>query len=571
MRLVNVMAGLLLLAGSATLEAQLQIRPRFGVAVPMRDGVTLVADVWVPDTVGRHPTILIRTPYVRTAQFRRYGLKAYLERGYAVVLQDARGRGDSDGRFRFYFPEADDGYDTIEWIARQPWSNGKVGMDGGSYLATVQWLAARERPPALACMIPTAPSGRLFDELPYQGGAFRLEWALSWLNGVSGRSDQNETWQLGSPDRLATHRPLLTMDEAFGRPMPLYREFLNHSTLDSYWRPLHFTAEDFARISIPVLHVTGWYDGDQLGALYYWDGMEAHGPVKDNRHLIIGPWTHGQTYLGGAERVGAFTFPEASTLPIQQMRLDFFDACLKETERFVAPRVRLFLTGSNRWIEADRYPLPMAEPTPLYLHSAGKANSAAGDGRLSWSAPGTQPPDRYRYDPRNPVRSRGIATDHRPGQQRQDVLVYTSEVLKDSVDVVGRVFVKLYAASDARDTDFTAKLLDVYPDGRSIKLGPTDVGVRRARYRNGYDREELLEPGKTELYTIELFDVGHTFLPGHRIQVEVSSSAFPYIDANTNTGNPVATDTAFRVASQTIYHDNARSSHVLLPILPRRR
>jgi putative CocE/NonD family hydrolase len=535
----------------------------------MRDGINLVGDVWLPDSGARFPTILIRTPYVRTAQFRRYRLVEYLKHGYAVVLQDTRGRGDSDGTFDFYFPEARDGYDTIEWIARQPWSNGKVGTDGGSYLGTVQWLAARERPSHLACMIPTAPSGRLFDEIPYQGGAFSMGWALEWMNGVSDRGSQNETWDLVKPERFVNHRPLLTMDEAFGRRIPFYRDALTHSTLDSYWKRIQFTAADFAKISIPVLHVTGWYDGDQPGALFYWDGMEEHGPVKENRFLIVGPWVHAQTYLGGADHVGAFTFTPESILDIQGERIKFFDSCLKgSASAYEAPRVRLFVTGSNRWIEANRYPLPQARLTPLYLRSGGKANSLSGDGTLSWETPRAEEADRYTYDPKEPVPVKGVAADHTSIEQRPDVLVYTTPALTDPVEVVGRVMVTIYAATDARDTDFIAKLLDVFPDGRAVKLGPTEAGVRRARYRNGYEREQLLTSTGPEKYLIELYDVGHAFLPGHRIRLEISSSAFPYVNPNQNTGNPVATDTLWKTAHQTIYHDAEHPSRVMLPILP---
>jgi len=535
----------------------------------MRDGVRLVADVWMPDSGGRFPTILIRTPYIKAPQFKRDRLANYVKAGYAVVLQDTRGRGDSGGEFDFYFSEGKDGYDTIEWIARQPWSNGKVAMDGGSYLGTVQWLAARERPPDLACIAPTAPSGRIFDEIPYLGGAFRMEWALPWINQVSGRVSQADLAELVKWEQIMRHRPLLTMDEAFGRPMPLYRAFLAHPTLDEYWKRIQFSEADFRKIDIPVLHVTGWFDGDQLGALYYWDGIERYGPRRDNRFLVVGPWTHAMTYLGGERKVGEFEVGPESILDIQAIRIAFFDYCLKgATARFEAPRVRLYVTGANRWIAAERYPLPEVQPRSLYLRGAGAANSVEGDGRLSWEPPGEERPDTFTYDPKNPVPSKGITQDHRSIESRRDVLVYTGETLVDPVEIVGRVFVSLSAASDATDTDFTAKLLDVYPDGRAVILGPSAAGVRRARYRNGYQRTEPLVPNHPEEFSIELFDMAHRFLPGHRIRVEVSSSASPFVAPNPNTGLPVATDTTWRIARQTIYHDARRASRVLLPVLP---
>jgi len=550
-------------------ESAAQWQQRFGVATPMRDGVKLVSDIYIPADTGRWPTILIRTPYVKTPQFRRYKLSAYLQNGYAVVLQDTRGRGDSEGEFDFYFPEGKDGYDTIEWIAKQNWSNGRVGTDGGSYLGTVQWLAAREQPPALACMISTAPSGRLFDEIPFLGGAWRGEWAVPWLGSVAGRVSQSDLADLVKWSDVYQHRPLRTADLKAGRELPLYRQFLEHPTLDDYWKRIQFGPRDFEKIRVPVMTVTGWYDGDQLGALYYWDGMEKRGGQEDTRWLTIGPWTHAMTYLGGEKKVGDIEASAESIIPIQANRIAFFDWCLKRSAQSVGfPRVRIFVTGANRWIQAEKYPLPEMKATPLYLRSGGSANSGAGDGRLTWDAPKQEPSDTFTYDPRNPVPSKPIARDHREVEARKDVLVYTTEALTTPVEIVGRIFVTLVAASDATDTDFTAKLLDVYPDGRSVLLGPSEVGVKRARYRKGYERTELLTPGKAEEYSIELFDMGHRFLAGHRIRVEISSSASPYVTPNSNTGLPIASDTTFRIARQTVFHDATRQSRVILPVIP---
>ena len=558
-----------LLTGAAASPASAQWQQRFGVATPMRDGVKLVSDIWIPSDTGRWPTILIRTPYVKTPQFRRYKLAVYLQNGYAVVLQDTRGRGDSEGQFDFYFPEGKDGFDTIEWIAKQPWSNGRVGTDGGSYLGTVQWLAAREQPPALQCMISTAPSGRIFDEIPFLGGAWRGEWAVPWIAGVAGRVSQSELAELVKWSDVFHHRPLLTTDARAGRELPLYREFLAHPTLDDYWKRIQFGPADFEKIRVPVMTVTGWFDGDQLGALYYWDGLEKRGGQEDTRWLTIGPWTHAMTYLGGEKKVGLIESSQESIVPIQENRIAFFDWCLKKAKpRPDIPRVRVFVTGANRWIHADRYPIPEMEVKSLYLRSGGAANSSAGDGRLAWDAPRQEPADTFTYDPKNPVPSMPIARDHQSVEKRRDVLVYTSDSLTAPVEIVGRVFVTLVAASDAVDTDFTAKLLDVHPDGRAVLLGPSEVGVKRARYRQGYDRMVPLTPGKAEEYSIELFDIGHRFLPGHRIRVEISSSAAPFITPNSNTGLPIATDTTWRVARQTVYHDAARPSRVLLPVVP---
>ena len=565
----GILAAVGLIVGPVTARAQAV--NRFGLLVPMRDGVRLSANVWIPAGTGRFPTILLRTPYDKTPQFNRYRLVNYLKAGYAVVVQDTRGRGDSEGVFDFYFPEGRDGFDTIEWIAAQAWSNGRVGTDGGSYLGTVQWLVARERPPHLACMIPTASSGRLFDEIPYQGGAFRLAWALPWLNETSGRVSQSGLNELVHWDSLAVQRPLVRHDTLMGRPIALYQRFLAHSTLDSYWKRIHFTDRDFAAIAVPTLTLTGWFDGDQLGALWYWDGMSRRPGGAGDNFLVIGPWTHAQTYLGGALKTGAFTFDSVSIIKTQELRIKFFDWCLKQSRaRFDEPRVRAYLMGSNRWIESDRYPVSSVESRSYYLRSSGRANSLDGDGALSTEAPPDDPSDHFTYDPKRPVPSGDPSTDQREVERRPDVLVYTTPVLDASVDVLGRVFVELVIGSDATDTDFTAKLIDVFPDGRAILLGPVATGVTRTRYRNSHERPEPLVPGKATPVRVELFDVGHSFLPGHRIRIEVSSSSFPYIDANLNTGRPFATDTTSQVASQTVYHDRSRASRLLLPILPRR-
>ena len=504
-------------------------------------------------------------------------MEYFVRHGYAVVLQDVRGRGDSDGEFHFYFGEGEDGYDTIEWIAQQPWSNGDVGTSGGSYLGTVQWLAARERPPHLRCIIPTASSGRLFDEIPYLGGAFRLGWAIDWLNDTSARSSQRAGADALDWETILAHRPLFTLDDFMGRRIPLWKEFLQHSTLDEYWAPLHFEAWDFQQIDIPVLTVTGWLDGDQSGALSYWDGMARHNPENSEHYLIMGPWLHAQTYLGGALSVGELELSPASVLPIQDIRRQFFDYCLKgSAPSFDAPRARAYLTSAGRWLELDGYPPPQATPTPLYLRGGGAdspregaANSLLGDGRLTWDAPsGNEPPDRFVYDPQNPVPTVGRAVDQRPVQRRDDVLVYTTEPLADTVAIMGRAFVRLHAASDALDTDFTAKIQDVYPDGRAVGLGSTEAGgVRRGRYLKGYLSTELLTPNQPELFEIELFDIGHAFRPGHRIRIEISSSAFPMVNPNQNTGHPVAIDTEWKTANQIVFHDAERASHVLLPVL----
>ena len=556
--------------GVCSLNAQ---TAQFGIAVPMRDGVQLSADIWMPSESGPHPAILVRTPYGKTNDFDGSNLESlgptYARHGYVFVLQDVRGRGDSDGDFDFFFQEGRDGFDSVEWIAKQPWSNGRVGMLGLSYLGTVQWLAASTHPPHLVCIAPTTPGGRYFDELPYVGGAFELDWALHWLNGVAGRINQSASERLLNWREIYNHRPLLTMDEVMGRPMRLYREFLEHNTLDEYWKRIAFGPETFRAITIPTLTTTGWFDWVQPGALFYWRGMQAFSPARSQQYLVIGPWTHMETFFGGHLNVGGFKFSSDSVIDNGAMQLAFFDHFMKEPSGELSqPNALIYVTGINRWFHFDQYPPPEASMKRLYLHGPAPHEDNE-TGTLSWEMPDqSESPDQYTYDPRDATPMSTPGTDQRDLEKRRDVLVYSSQTLTQPLEVIGAVKLHLAASSDAMDTDFAAKVIDVFPDGRALNLGPRGVGVLRARYRNGYAKAELLTPGKAEEFEIVLFDIGHVFLPGHRIRVEVESSAFPYINPNQNTGNPVATDVEWKVAHQTVYHDKVRASYLILPVLP---
>lgn len=565
MRVSVFLLGSILLASPAAA----QIRPEFGIMIPMRDGVRLAADLWRPEAPGRYPVLLVRTPYMKTGlnlgEWGRY----FAKQGYIFVVQDTRGRGDSEGKFVFFAGDGRDGFDSIEWLARQPWSNGKVGTLGLSYLGTVQWLAAKEHPPHLACMAPTAPAGRWFEEIPYLGGAFAYEWALNWVNGTSGRISQNPNAAEVDWTKILAHRPILTSDSVMGRVMPLYRSWLLHPVEGPFWHQMEYTAKDFAGITIPTLTTTGWYDADQPGAMMYWRGLMANAPDKSRHFLVAGPWSHIQTFAGGEAKIGDTELTPDAAIDNKAIHLAFFDWCLKgKTATFDEPRAKVYVTGVNAWRTFDAYPPATMSPKKLYLTSDGSANTLSGTGRLTWTPPDDAKPDRITYDPKNPVPGHmgDLGLDRRQIQQREDVLVYTSDALSEPVEIIGKVMVTLEAASDARDTDFTAVLSDVDPDGRALKLGPV-VSIRRARYRHGFAKEELLTPGKTETYQLELYDIGHQFRAGHRIRLEISSSAAPYFNPNQNTGNPVATDTAWKVAHQTIYHDRARASSITLPVV----
>lgn len=536
-----------------------QVAQKPGLRAPMRDHVELVTNVWLPSAGGPFPVVLLRTPYDNdSTQFERLGLRAYVEAGYAVAIQSVRGRGGSGGGFSLFFAEGADGHDAIEWLARQPWCDGKVAMDGGSYLGTVQWLAARERPPHLACILPAVPGGDWFHEIPYMGGALQVDWAFSWLSGIAGRAFDFEA----TGDRnLEKYRPLADAERVLG-PLPVYRDVVRHPPTDRYWQPLFFTAADFARVAAPVFTVTGWYDGDQAGTLRYWEGLRRANPALP-AELIIGPWEHAQCYLGGEPALRELQLGEHSVLPMRRLRLAFLDEHLRGRPRPAAPRARVFVTGSNRWHDLDAYP-PPADAQRWFLASGGRANTSAGDGRLT-TAGAAGAADRFAFDPVDPVPYKPGAADHRDVEARADVLVYSSEVLAEPLTVLGPVEAELHVTSTAPDTDFTCKLLDVHPDGRAVSL--THVGgALRARYREGFDRAVALAPGQPAVLRIRLSHVGHTFRPGHRLRLEVSSSCFPMIDPNPNTGTDPATETRCVTAQQAVLHDPAHPSHLLLPI-----
>ena len=578
------------------IAAQTKIRDQFGVRISMRDGAKLAADIFLPITPGRYPTIFEITPYGRGTGVVTGGCgercfrnehRYWVENGYVFVMVDERGRGDSEGEFDWMYPDINDGYDVVEWIAKQPWSNGKVGMRGASYTGTSQWYAAKNRPPHLSCINPSATIGRPLEEMPYNDGAFRLGWALSWINETADRSEQGAfdiDW-----DAALKHRPLATLDEFLGRKLPMYRKFLEHSTLDEYWKRIQFTEADFRRIDIPTLAFTGWYDGTEPGTIFYYEGMKEYSPAKDRQYIVIGPWIHATAPKGGHDesdkeftRIADLDFPKDSLLPGLEIVRAFFDTCLKGGPKFQQASAKIYLMGSNRWLDLPQYPPPNVKVQPMYLHSDGTANALKGNGTLSWDVPKRQEkPDEYNYDPMNPVPNhygdkgnprdgfKEFPVNLAPVLDRPDVLVYVSDLMTKPLSIAGNVVLILAAASDARDTDFTSFIEDVGPDGRGMKLGPLDGGQIRARYRNGFDHEELLTPNQPTEMKIDYFDIGHTFLPGHRIRVSISSSTFPYITANPNTGNPIATDTdPPKVAHQRIFHDPTHMSRVLLPVIP---
>ena len=548
--------------------------------VSMRDGIKLAVD-FVDTKTERFPVILELTPYGRGPRGVNYRYEApyWFEYGYVFVIADCRGTGDSEGELAFFTREGEDGYDLIEWIARQSWSNGRVGMRGSSYTGTNQWYIAREQPPHLLCITPSASLGHPMQDIPYRDGAFGVGWAISWILNVVKMPNGFHP----DPTSWLNHRPLYTLDEyVIGKILPVYRTFLDHPLYDSYWRSIDFIPDDFARITIPSLAFTGWFDGTMPGTILRFQGVRQYAPHRDDQFLIVGPYTHEDAPDGGYDyhtgkpvtKVGDVPIANNALLPGLNMTHEFFDWCLKNGSRPDWKPARIYVTGSDRWITRDVFPPPEAYEKSLFLNSGGHANTIEGDGRLQWNPPNVTATDSYPYDPRHPVssdmhgKSTVLPVDINSYLNRQDILVYTSEPLDKSITIIGDIIVELTISSTVSDTDFVVELMDVMIDGRSIKMGSKSAGQLRTRYREGFDHEVLMSPNQTYLIRIELHAIGHTFLPSHRIRLAVTSSFFPWISANPNTGAPIASDIqAPIVAQQTIYHGQNQISRIRMMVV----
>ncbi len=549
------------------------------VAVVMGDGVVLRADVYLPAVDAPVPAILSRTPYDR-----RFGLTPAAavdpdratEAGFAMVCQDVRGQHTSEGEFYPFLWEASDGRDTVEWIASQPWCNGAVAMAGRSYAGATQWLAAAERPPHLNAIAPVVTGSDYYHGWVYQGGAFQLGFNLFWVHMMSGRK-RKDSLTLQFEHLPLTEPPLLDESEA-GR---FYQEWLSHSTDDEYWQAMSINRR-YRQMQVPAFNVGGWYDIFLGGTLENFTGMRRDGGSEAARagtRLLVGPWAHGSTY-GQYPDHGFEQFGGEDRIDLDEHQLRFFSTHLCPGERGLDadPPVRLFVMGLNRWRDEDEWPPARTRDAAWFLHSDGDAGGAGGT--LSPARPGEEAPrDSYVYDPADAAPTLGGPTslpgrflqtnagpqDQRDVEERPDVLVYTSDVLEEPLEVTGPLSLVLWAATSARDTDFVAKLCDVEPDGVSRILAE---GILRARFREGHDRPQLVTPDEVLEYRIDLVATSNVFLGGHRIRVLVTSSSFPRFDRNANTGHTLGVDGPgdLVTARQTIFHDARRPSHIVLPV-----
>lgn len=579
----------------------MQIRIERDVRITMRDGTALAADIYRPDVWEPLPVLLQRTPYnkdVWSVASTGADLYQLVRAGYVVVLQDTRGRFASEGTFRPFETEAQDGADTIEWLARQPWSSGKIGMIGASYFGATQWLAATQAPPGLAALAPFVTPANYHEGWVYRGGAFELGFSLYWTllflatgelerrQRIGGAGSEDLTRLLAELDQVETlfeHLPLSDAP-ALRELAPYYLEWLQHPAYDNYWRDLA-PSEHYEQVTAPALNMGGWYDLFLGGTIQNFTDMRRRGGsefARQAQHLVIGPWAHG-VYSG--------TFPERSyghgagtdAFGLTTLQIRWFDHWLKgqDTGLLQEPPVQLFVMGSNSWRSYRDWPPPEAATIRYFLHSSGGANSRFGDGMLSWQAPTrVEQEDIYLYDPRHPVPTTGGATylpgvyvganagprDQRAIEERHDVLCYTSDPLADAIEVIGPVRLILFVSSSAPDTDFTGKFVDVAPDGRAECLCD---GIVRMRYATSRAQPAFLQPGHIYEIEVDLGATAYRFARGHRMRVEVSSSNFPRFDRNLNTDADFATGDARHAtaAVNRVHHTAVSPSHLLLWVM----
>jgi putative CocE/NonD family hydrolase len=560
-----------------------------GHQIAMRDGVRLSTDIYTPRNEGKFPVILIRTPYKK--EMVELQARSYARRGYAVAVQDCRGRFGSEGVWEPFINEPKDGYDTIEWLAAQPWSSGKVGMIGGSYVGWVQWWAASQHPPHLVTIIPNVSPPDPFYNIPYEHGAFFILGAMWWADVL----ESNATGDLSGAamgkigdkkyGKLLNTLPVIDLDKTvLGKENPYWRHWIAHPVDDDWWEQADFLAK-LRDVNLPVFHQSGWFDGDGIGTKLNYQQMKEFGHA--NQKLTIGPWGHTDT---SARKFGEHDFGPQAVIDLQRDYLRWFDHWLKGVDNGITrePLVSIYVMGANQWLHGASYPLPATKFTRLYFTSAGKANTSKGDGSLTFDEPPDgAPADKYVYDPGDPTpdpdffewteeqdkqvraaedkKKEAEAHHEQVTASRPDILVYQTPTLTEPLTFAGPLSTVLYASSTAIDTDWFVSLVEIEKDGKTFSLAS---GKLRARFRNGVKNAELLKPGEIYEYKLDLWHTGITVPAGCKLRVEVASASFPAFSRNLNTGGHNETETKFVSATQAIYHDKQHPSHVLLPVIP---
>jgi putative CocE/NonD family hydrolase len=537
--------------------------------VPMRDGVTLKTIVYhLPSVTGRNPAAFLRTPYNQDKYEKQ--ARQIAAAGYYAVTQDSRGRFGSNGTFPFYPGEGLDGYDTVEWIHKQPWSDGKVGMWGQSYLASVQWIIAANGTP-LDAMAPTAGAADFYQN-QYLGGAYLLGMARAGYSvgfygppQSVGKSPEWSKWFM--------HLPLSDLESATGYKAPWQISFMVHNRKDNYWKPFDMTRE-IPHLNVPAQNIVGYYDFLCRAAVTGFQMMRTRSATpfsRGNQQLIIGPWDHGT----GNQKSAEVDFGPQAHVDYVAENIAWYDRFLRQPAATTTfPHVRYFSMGDGVWHQADQWPPADAVQTPFYLHSGGKANTAHGDGTLDTKSPGkSEPSDSFKADPANPVPDDPEPgkefddvwgpTDQRLAGERQDVLIYTTPALTKPIAFAGPIRAELYVSADTPDGDWVVRLIDVRPDGFAQPLA---TGIQRGSFRESNTDPTPLTPGK--LYVLNV-DMGHSaarILPGHTLRVQIAPSCFPLFERNTNTAEGPASARAL-VSTEQVWHDGARASRIWLPVV----
>lgn len=612
--LTLVVMSLLAFAGSACadeadVEAKYGVHVERGILVPMRDGTRLSVNLYKPGGMtDKLPTILLRTPYNKNRAGDGFELRMSLVgKGYVVAVEDMRGRFESEGHYKPGVGDRDDGYDTVTWIAAQPWSDGKVGTMGCSYVGETQVELATTRHPNHVAAVPmAATTGYFATGRPWEafdGGVFELAETAGWFSEYGSeivygppawvdrekwfRSDAAKLFQQSQkrgPGYFAHLRDLPIVDilRNAGAPPTDYENFVSNNPDGEYFRGLDW-ARDTDRFDTPMLFVDSWYDYGPAEALALWNlarNNSVSANSRDNQFVIIAPTTHcAYANANGTEHwvVGERDMGTAA-LDFVDLQIRWYDHWLKGIDNGVTnmPKVQYFLMGKNEWRHSDAWPLANTRYTKFYLHSGGRANSRYGDGSLSLRAPVKEPADGFVFDPSTPVPSLGGqacctgldtgagAFDQSTIEMRHDVLVYTSDVLTRGIEVTGPLQAVLYVSSSAKDTDFTAKLVDVYPDGRAFNV---QEGALRMRYREGFSKEVWMKDGEISEARLNLHVTSNYFGAGHRLRLEVSSSSFPRFDRNLNTGGRNFDESHWVVANNDVHHSASHASYLMLPVI----
>jgi putative CocE/NonD family hydrolase len=555
------------------------------VPVRMRDGVVLFADIYRPAKPGRYPVLLERTPYDKGNDKEIDLDEEGPRRGYVVIVQDVRGRYTSEGEWYPFRHESQDGVDTVEWAATLPYSDGRVGMFGSSYVGATQMLAAIAHPQHLAGICPMFTPSNYHNGWVYQGGAFEQWFDQTWTTILARDTVDRYLKNATHPEKDAailplTSYPLFDVSSTFapGQPAsqfaPYYLDWLAHPGYDDYWRP--WSIEDqYQAIRVPALTVAAWYDIFLGGSLRNYLGLQQNQETaKQGQQLLVTIGGH----AGSGRKIGNVDFgPAAAEFDEADVTLAWYDFLFQgKKNRFSTGKpVRFFVMGKNEWRDEAEWPLTRAKVTKFYLHSAGKANSADGDGQLSSISPTAEPADNYQYDPSTPAPTTGgplCCDGHHPGgahDQREveklhQVLVYSTPPFTTDTEVTGPVSVELFASSSAVDTDFTAKLVDVDASGFARNL---TEGIVRARYRDSQTIPAALTPGQVYQFDLDLWATSNVFLAGHKLRLEISSSNYPRFDRNLNLGESSGIATRYVTAANTIFHDAAHPSALIVPVL----